>query len=371
MLVPIFLRGGADGLNMAVPHGDAEYYALRRTLAIPRPGRGPNAALDLDGRFGLHPALAAWHPLYREGRLAVLHAVGRERNTRSHFEEQDAWETARPNELRADGWLNRYLALHDGSGPIRAISIGGDLPRILQGAVPVQAVRRLEELRLQTGNDREARTTTALRGAYAAAGGALADRGAEALEALRVLGAIDPARYVPAPNARYPEGDLAQQLRQAAQLIKADIGLEVLELELGGWDTHQNQGAVDGEHARLMRTLAEAVAAFVRDLEALATEILVVTVSEFGRTAAENGTLGTDHGHGNCVFAVGAGLAGGQVHGRWPGLARAALHEGRDLVHTTDYRAVIRDVLVHHMGCPDIASVLPRWSGPSTGLFRA
>ncbi len=366
VLVPIFLRGGADGLNMLVPHGDKHYYQLRRSIAIPA-----NKALDLDGLFGLHPALGAWMPHFKNSTLTGLAAISHAKAGRSHFDEQDIWETGEVgNSVRSSGWLNRFLAEHAAEGPIRAVSFGSVLPRILRGKVPVQAVRSLAELRLLTKKSRRARTRAALAEAYGQASELLKNTGKETLDALKVLKKLDPEAYRPANSAVYPKTALGIQLRQAAQLIKARIGLEVIELELGGWDTHQNQGGIQGAQANLMRNLAQSTAAFLKDLGDDATNVLVMTLSEFGRTAAENGTRGTDHGHGNCLFLLGDGLQGGKVHGNWPGLAPEKLNEKRDLAHTADFRDVFSEVLERHMGCASASTVLHGYKASKHGLFK-
>ncbi|MBV9127885.1 MAG: DUF1501 domain-containing protein, partial [Verrucomicrobia bacterium] len=349
-LVVIFLRGGMDGLNCVVPYADPAYAALRKSLAVPTPGK-PGGALDLDGFFGLHPRAAALLPWFQRGSAVALQAVGYDRNTRSHFEEQDTWETGvAGTTIHSDGWLNRHLLTSKGHGPIRAVSIGDQLPRILRGQAPAFAVRGITDLSLFPGKKEaeadtpaQTRLAAALEHAYACcdprvqaaeAHGArelLRGTAQTTFEGIAELRAVVNQPYQAA--AKYPENnELAKRLQQVARLVKAGIGLEVAEIDYGGWDTHQNQGALangdasGGNYGRLLGGLADALAAFAADLEERLDDVLVVTLSDFGRTAAENGTGGTDHGWANCmlalggpVFAAGSGRSR-SVLGQWPGL---------------------------------------------------
>ncbi len=376
-LVSIFLRGGADGLNLVVPYKDPGYAALRRSIRIPAPGTGTGpTAVDLDGFFGVHPGLSPFARLFAEKKLAIVHAVSYPEANRSHFEEQDVWETAIPKpDVRADGWLNRWLGTHEGHGPLRAVAFGDTLPRQLRGAVGVQAVTRIEELRLSTPEDRRERTLQALAGAYAMGGEAgekeraVAETGQGTLSGIEALRELDPAAYAPENGAVYPQTELATRLRQAAQLLRSDVGVEVISTDLGGWDTHQDQGGVAGQQANLAKELSEACAAFVTDLGPRMRDVLVLIVSEFGRTGEENGTGGTDHGHGNCAFLIGGGVLGGRVHGRWPGLAKDKLVEQRDLAHTTDFRDIYAEVIGYHLGRARAGAILPEYRPRPVGLF--
>lgn len=351
-LVVLFLRGGLDGLNLLVPHGDAAYAALRPSLAIPRPGTA-GGALDLDGFFGLHPAAAALHPFFTDGRAVALPAVGHAGNTRSHFEEQDRWETAVDEVLPSStGWLNRHLATSRGRGPIRALALGNALPRSLRGDEQALALRGLDDLSFPGAVDGLASTVAALESAYGMEGerGArdlLARGGRASLEALEQLAAVASAPRT--SEVEYPDTDLGRRCREAAKLVRADLGLEVLELDLGGWDTHQNQGRETGPYADRVRQVAEALGAFLTDLGERQDDVLVVTVTEFGRTAAQNGTNGTDHGCASVSLALGAPVArakaGKPVLGRWPGLEREQLNQARDLAFTTDYRDLYAELL--------------------------
>jgi uncharacterized protein (DUF1501 family) len=386
-LVVIFLRGGADGLNLVVPHGDPAYARLRRSIAIREPGPGNGRVIDLDGHFGLHPRLAPLKPLFDSKLAVAAHAVGYDQSTRSHFEEQDVWETGIiGNTVNSDGWVNRHLLTSTGAGRVRAVAIGDTLPRILHGRAPAYAVRGVEDLTLPAargGGDVD-RVTAALEHAYCtpppahrtAAEDLLAQTAGTTLEGMRELRAMTEQEY--APRAEYPNTDLGRRLMQVARLIRADVGLEVAEVDFGGWDTHQNQGAGGGGTlGNLAGQLATALAAFTRDLEDRMDDVLVVTLTDFGRTAAENGTGGTDHGWANCMFLVGgpvrrgheAAAAPRHVVTRWPGLAPDQLHQGRDLLHTTDFRDVLAELVRVHLGNPNLEAVLPDRTFERVGLI--
>ena len=407
-LVVIFLRGGMDGLNFVVPFADPGYYKLRRGIALAEPGK-PNGIIDLNGYFGLHPDAAALAPLFKKGQAVALQAVGYDRNTRSHFEEQDTWETGvSGNTINSDGWLNRHLLTSQGHGPIRAVSIGDALPRILRGRAPAFSVRGITDLGLFPEKlkgidpDSQDRIAAALEHAYCcdprvAAAAMAAHQNAPGIsgaddarsardllsqtaqttfEGIRELKAITSQPYV--PGAKYPATELGQRLEQVARLIKANIGLEVAEVDYGSWDTHQNQGGAAagvGVYGKLVGGLADSLAAFAADLENKLDDVLVVTLSDFGRTAAENGTGGTDHGWANCMFAMGgpvlAASAGGprNVIGRWPGLLPEQLHEKRDLLHTTDFRDVLGEIVRAHLGNPNIQTILPSHTFQNVGLI--
>ena len=378
-LVAVFLRGGIDGLNFVVPHGDLDYYKHRKSLAIPRPGGDPNASRDLDGFFGLHPAAASLLPLFKEGSAVSLQAVGYAKNTRSHFEEQDTWETGVVGKtLSSDGWLNRHLASSTGHGGIRAVAIGGNLPRILRGRAPAYAIRGIGDLAMPNMHGDADVLRAALDTAYctkpnakrAAMADLLSRTAAATLEGTRQLEAIAKQEYKPANGANYGKNGIALQFREAARLIKAGIGTELIQLDYGGWDTHSNQGGVTGGFANRLRDLCDAMAAFRKDLGDAMNDVLVLTLSDFGRTVAENGTNGTDHGWANCMIAVGGGLAnsGKPVLGEWPGLAPEKLHQQRDLRHTTDFRDVLAEAVSSHLGNPNTSHVIPNHECKPVGL---
>jgi uncharacterized protein (DUF1501 family) len=383
--VAIFLRGGMDGLNFIVPYKDPGYRQLRRSIALGEPGAG-DGVLDLDGFFGLNPRAAALAPLFKNGTAMALHAVGYDLNTRSHFEEQDTWETGvTGNTVNSDGWLNRHLLTSQGHGPVRAVSFGNVLPRILRGRAPAFALHGISDLTLPgADNIGDAQMTAALEHAYctpprdhtSAAQDLLSQTAQTTLDGVQLIKAK--MATMPVSPAVYPPTDFGRKLQQIAQLIKSDIGLEVAEVDYDGWDTHQNQGAVAGQYGDLAQGFAEGLAAFAKDLGDRLNDTLVLTMSDFGRTAAENGTGGTDHGWANCMLAIGGTLATASAGGivkpvlsTWPGLAKEQLHQGRDLLHTTDFRDVLGEVVSVHLGNPQIKTVLPSHDFKPVGLLKA
>ncbi len=372
-LVVLFQRGACDGLNMLVPHADRHYARLRPSIGIPAPRAGArDTALDLDGFFGLHPALEPLLPLWREGRLAAVHAVGSPDATRSHFDAQDYMESGTPGrKSTTDGWMNRALqAQADAAAtPFRAVALQPTLPRALSGRAPAVALRNTRDFAL-----RRSAEAAALGRLYAATdGGADAVQGAghEALEALEFLRRAAPERHATAPEARYPRGAFGESLAQIAQLVKADVGLQLAFTEIGGWDHHAAEGGVQGQLATRLRELGRGLYAFDVDLGTRRDDVLVVTLTEFGRTARENGNRGTDHGHASASFVIGSALRGGRVHGRWPGLEPSALFEGRDLAVTTDFRDLLGELLDGHLGLTSLASVFPGHVARFPGVLRA
>ena len=372
-LVCIFQRGAVDGLNMIVPHGDPYYYRERPRIAIPRPG-ARNGAVDLDGHFGLHPALEPLAPWYRNGALAVVHAVGSPDSTRSHFDAQDYMETATPGvKSTGDGWLNRALrhAQDHADTPFRGVAIGAQLPRVLRGSAPALAVDNLETFGLRGAAASRDRLTAAFEALYqGSATGIVATSSEEGFAAAKMLKAANPAQYQPGNGAEYPRSPLGNAMRQIAQVIRADLGTEIAFADVGGWDTHVNQGASDGQLAGRLRDFGLALAAFALDLGERMADVVVLTMSEFGRTVAENGNLGTDHGHATAMMVLGGGTKGGKIFGRWPTLDPASRFEGRDLAVTTDFRDLFGEVLTRHLGTADLGAVFPgyhadqrRWAG--------
>jgi len=364
-LIVIFQRGAADGLNIVVPHGEKGYYSLRPTIAIPRPKKGDEqAALDLDGTFGFHPVLQPFKQLYDEKLLAVVHAAGSPDSTRSHFDAQDFMESGTPGlKSTADGWLNRYLQSAPVEKPsaFRGVSLTSQLPRILQGSAPALAIPNVSRFGIEAGRYTET-VQGGLESLYAASGdNLLAPTAKETFEAVELLKRVNPAQYSPANGANYPPGPFGQTMLQVAQLIKSNIGVEIVFVEVGGWDHHVNEGGAQGQLANLLRQFGGGVAALVRDLGDRMADTVIVTLSEFGRTAVENGNRGTDHGHANALFVLGGPVAGGRMYGQWPGLDRGQLFEGRDLALTTDFRDVLGEVLVHHLGAADLKSIFPRY----------
>lgn len=354
-LVVIFQRGGMDGLNAVIPFKDAAYYALRPTIAIPEPAAGDSRAIDLDGFYALHPALAPLKALYEAGRLAIVHACGSPDNTRSHFDAQDSMELGTPGiKNTQDGWLNRAMTSGAKAGsPFRAVAVTAQTPRSLAGATPALTLSSIEEFRL-----RNASGGASLQKLYANSTDPLFRRGGNNLfEALAQLRAIE--AKIPPSSAEYSPGRFGAGLKQIARLIKADIGLEIAFHEIEGWDTHAAEGGATGQMANRLKEFADGLGAFARDLGDRMEDSVVVTMSEFGRTARENGSRGTDHGHANVMFVLGGNVRGGRVYGRWPGLAPEALHENRDLALTTDYRAVCREVLDRHLQQRDTGNIFP------------
>jgi uncharacterized protein (DUF1501 family) len=369
LLVVIFQRGAVDGLNMVVPYGESEYYRLRPSIAVSRPGAGDAAAIDLDGFFALHPRLAPLLPYWRSRTLAVVHACGSPARTRSHFEAQDFMETATPGiRTTRDGWLNRYLNVQQaGRNPLRGVAVTRQMPRSLQGAAPALAIGSVDEFVIRGGSG------TQLQAAYAGTrDGLLGLLGREAFDAMRTLEQSTSAQYRPARGAEYPPSAFGRAMQEIARIAKADVGLEVAFTESGNWDHHVAEGgASGGQLASRLDDLARGMAALAADLGERMADTIILTMSEFGRTVAENGTRGTDHGHGNAMLVLGGPVRGGSVFGRWPGLTEQDRFEGRDLAVTTDFRDVFSDILRGHLGArpESVARVFPGFaSGPSLGL---
>jgi len=404
-LVVIFQRGACDGLNTVIPYGDPGYSRARPTIAIPAAGGGrEGAALDLDGHFGLHPALADLLPLYKEGQLGIVEAIGSPDSTRSHFDAQDFMESGTPGRKSTpDGWMNRCSASlpHDDASRFRAVALTQTLPRVLRGASPAVALARIDDFQIQDdiamsegsrmrmedrrsgegrrrrsqGSDHRDESAAAFEKLYAeAAHDMLGNAGRETFEAIEALKLADPAQYRPREGASYPRGRLGESLKQMAQLIKADLGVELAFVDVGGWDHHTAEGSSTGQLANLLRQLGGSMAAFHRDLGDRMNDVVVLTMTEFGRTVRENGNRGTDHGHGGVSFVLGGPVRGGRVHGNFPRLSEENLFEGRDLPVTTDFRDLVGEVLVRHLGVTDLGPVFPgRETNPSAfvGALRA
>jgi uncharacterized protein (DUF1501 family) len=365
ILIAIFQRGAVDGLNVVVPHGEPAYYAMRPTIAIPRPNGTDTGAIDLDGRFGLNPALKSLKPLWDRQQLAIIEAVGSPDPTRSHFDAQDYMESGTPG-LKAtyDGWLNRALVKEIKPSPLRAVSLSPDLPRTLRGTNEALAISNLNDFLV-----RDAKASVTFESMYdTTADSVLNGTGRETFEAIRIVKGIQNVPYSPSNGAHYPNGRLGQSLQQIARIIRANVGLEVAFTDVGGWDTHVNEVGAQphlGQLANLLREFGDALGAFSQDMGDRMADITVVTMSEFGRTAKENGDRGTDHGHANVMLALGGGVRGGKVYGDWPGLQPEQLHEGRDLKVTTDFRTVLSELVYKQMGNRDLSRVFPGFSGPS------
>ena len=364
ILIAIFQRGAVDGLNVVVPHGDPEYYTLRPGIAIPRPNGKETSTIDLDGHFGLHPALRSLKPLWDRRELAIVEAVGSPDPTRSHFDAQDYMESGTPGlKTTNSGWLNRALRREAQASPVRAVSFTPDLPLTLRGKTDALAIASIEDFRI-----RDANMAASFENVYGASTDRLLKSTAqETFEAMKIMQSLQRSVYSPASGARYPSGRLGRSLSQIARLIKADVGLEVAFTDVGGWDTHVNEVGEQphtGHLANLLIDFGDSLAAFSQDMGDRMADITIVTMSEFGRTAQENGNRGTDHGHANVMFVLGGNVRGGKVYGDWPGLAREQLYEGRDLNVTTDFRTVLSELLTKQIGNHSVENVFPGFRSP-------
>lgn len=373
VLVSIFQRGAVDGLSMFPPLGEPRYFDLRPTIALGKPG-SDGGALRLDDTFGMHPALGALGKLWSGGSLAVVHAVGSPDPTRSHFDAQDYLDAGTPGvKVTDDGWLNRALIseARPDATPFRALALQPNLPRSLQGKAPALAMSSISEFDLRAGKD----SSTVAAGFSAMYAGAV-DRtlrvaGDEAFDSMKALRDANPSRFAPENGASYPNSPLAKRLKEIAQLVRADVGLEIAATDCGGWDTHAGQGDGKGQLANRLQDLGDSLGAFAADLGERMADVCVVTMTEFGRTVRENGTRGTDHGHGSVMMVLGGGVKGRRVLSRWKGLSDGVLYEGRDLPATIDHREVLSETLASHLGVTDLARVFPGFARPEDrlGLF--
>ena len=359
-LVVLFQRGAADGLNIVIPYREKNYYAMRPTIAVQ-----PKEVLDLDGQFGLHPALASFKPLFDQGHLAIVHAVGSPDTTRSHFDAQDYMESGTPGvKSTDDGWLNRALQAQrldpKQVTAFRAVALGTQVPRTLQGRLPAIAISNLQEFAVGGRGPAASPVASAFQQMYSgSADRALSGEGVETFAAMKMLKSADPAHYQPAAGVAYPNTGFGNSMKQIAQLLKANLGVEAAFADIGDWDTHQAQGGSVGRLAGRLKEFSESISAFWLDMGTDAENITVVTMSEFGRTARQNGTGGTDHGHGNVMFVLGGKVKGGRVYGRWPGLEEEQLNEGRDLAVTTDFRQVLGEASFQTLGTKNLDLVFP------------
>jgi uncharacterized protein (DUF1501 family) len=342
ILIVIFQRGAADGLNIVVPFFEKRYYAVRPTIAVPPPGK-TNGAIDLDGRFGLHPALQPLKPFWESGQLAIVDAVGSPDPSRSHFDAQDYMESGTPGRISEDGWLNRALSPPTpDTSPVRAIAMGARMPRTLRGNRGGVAIADLQQFQVRNQD-----AAGILESMYATTTDAqLMAQGKGTFEALKMIAAINRQAYTPAAGVQY-FGEFGNALRQIAHLIKADVGVEAAFADIAGWDHHSNEAP---QLTGLLQQFGTSLAAFVRDMGDRMDDIVLVTMSEFGRTVQEDGNAGTDHGHGNVMMVVGGPVRGGQIYGRWPGLESEQLFERRDLAITTDFRDVLGELVSRHLG---------------------
>jgi uncharacterized protein (DUF1501 family) len=377
-LICLFQRGAADALNVVVPHGDSSYYALRPRIAIPRPSArvgDAQGAIDLDGFFGLHPSLQPLEPLWDRGLLAPIHAVGSPSTTRSHFDAQDYMESGTPDvKSTPDGWLNRYLATKGTCeecaargtvrpSPFQAVAMTDQTPRILEGPAPAVAMTSLDAFTVRAGGTSAAQIEALYR---TGSSDVVHASGSEMFEAVKMLRSANPQRYQAENGATYPRSQFGQRLREIAQLIKANVGMEIAFADVGGWDTHVNQGGATGQLANRLTDFAQSISALVTDLGDRMENVVILTMSEFGRMARENGNGGTDHGHAGAMFAIGGSIKGGKVHGKWPGLAPEQLYEGRDLALTTDFRSVFSEIAAKHLGATKLDAVFPGYKASGT-----
>jgi uncharacterized protein (DUF1501 family) len=362
-LVVIFQRGAADGLNVVVPYREPSYYQYRPNIGIPQ-----NAVIDLDGFFGLHPAMAPLKPLWDQGHLAIVHASGSPDPSRSHFDAQDFMESGTPGmKATPDGWLNRALQAEDvacpdcAHTPFRAVSLGAEVSRTLEGRIQAVALDNIKDFGIAGSGAAQSAAAAGFAAMYdESTDSVLHGTGQETFAAVKMMKAADPSKYTPAAGANYPGGPFGNSLKQIAQLLKANLGVEAAFADIGGWDTHQNQGNVDGQLAGRLKEFSAGLAAFWTDMGDQAEDIVLVTMSEFGRTCRQNGTGGTDHGHANVMFALGGPVRGGKVYGRWPGLSPEQLYEGRDLAITTDFRQVLGEAAYKTLGARDMQIVFPQ-----------
>jgi uncharacterized protein (DUF1501 family) len=363
VLVAILQRGAADGLNIVAPFSEKRYYQLRPTIAVQMPGSQPGTSMDLDGRFALHQALQPLRGLWDSRQLAIVHAAGSPDTSRSHFDAQEYMESGTAGKRTEDGWLNRALPrAGENSSPLRGVAVGATLPRALRGARSAVALDDLSKFQIG-GN-----SSTILERLYARAGDPqLKGEAGGMFDAVKRIESLRVQPYTPANGAVY-QGEFARRLQQLARLIKSDVGVEVAFVDLDGWDHHTAEA---GSLANLLQQFGAGLSAFTRDLGDRMADVVIVTMSEFGRTAAENGTGGTDHGHGGVMMVIGGPVKGGMVYGTWPGLEPEQLFEGRDLAVTTDYRQVLAELVRGHLGQnPD--PVFPDFTASSPlGLLRS
>lgn len=377
IMVCIFQRGAMDGLMAVTPFTDEYLKAARPDLFMSAAKGAKNIPLiDLDGRFGLHPSMAAFEQVFREKRLGIVHGIGSPNTTRSHFDAQDYMESGTPFKKGTDsGWLNRAVGLlgHDGATPFQGVSLTSSLPRSFYGDHPAVAISNLQDFNIQMrGNIKGANLAAkSFEDLYdQTSSDLLKDTGKESFEAIKMLQKTDTKNYKPSNNAVYPNTALGNSLKQIAQLIKMDVGMEVAFTESGGWDTHFNQGTDTGIFARNVNDLSNSIMAFWADMGTLQDDVTVMTMTEFGRTVKQNGTGGTDHGRASCNFILGNGVNGGLVHGKVSPMAVENLEDGRDLAVTTDFRSVFSEVADRHLNLHNDKVLFPEWDGSKIGVMR-
>lgn len=371
-LIVIFQRGGCDGLNVTVPYGDDEYYNLRPTIAIPKPGN-TGGALALDDFFGLHPAMSSLHDIYQAGNVAVFPAVHYTGASRSHFDSQQYIESAQVSRY-ADGWLNRHLASQWSTSSMRGVSFGDSISHALTGTVPVSSFSKLSQFDLDLESSAENKLIDRLTDVYnespdqpAYHDSLIRQSGHTLFQDLQATADIDSSSYQSTSSVSYPNNTYGQQLANIAQIIKEGSGLELATVSHGGWDTHQNQGGSEGTQANNLKSFSDGIAAFYQDMGSHMQDTVILTMTEFGRTAQENGSFGTDHGHASSWFALGGNVQRG-IYGEWPGLLESQLENGRYLAQATDFRDIFSEILTQHLGNTD-ASIIPNYTTTPIGFI--
>lgn len=374
-LVCVFLRGGADTLNMVVPYGDDQYYTLRPTLSISPPNRsgGGDASIRLNDFYAFHPGMRPLFPIFDEGRLGIVQSVGSDNPTGSHFDAQDQMERGESYKRPlGGGWLGRYLRVREGDdiAPLSAVAIGTTIPESLRGAPSVSALESVEEIQIKSPSGDSSPVASALSAMYGADVGVLRQPGLITLDLLKRVERLRGNHYRPDNGAEYPDDSFGAGLREIARLVKADVGLEVACIDLGGWDTHFFQGTTGGLQAGVIDQLAQGFAAFDSDLLHHRDKVTTIVITEFGRRIYENGSMGTDHGRGFAMMATGSGINGGKVHGVWPGLEEEAAPGPGGLKINFDYRSVLWEVLDGVMGNPNAGKIFPGFKRANVGLVH-
>lgn len=385
ILVTIFQRGAMDGLMAVTPFADPNLAQARPRLGM-QVGKSKGQLIDLDGKFALHPSLAALESLYREKRLAIVHGMGSPNTTRSHFDAQDYMETGTPDRKGTpSGWLNRASTMLHNTAPktettpFSSVAMTSAMPRSLYGDAPALAIARLDDFGVRVGGGNNA-AAMALANSSSKGFESLYEQtsqkilrgtGQDSFDAMKILSEANLKSYTPAKGVTYPTSPLGDSMKQIAQLIKANVGLEIAFAESGGWDTHVQQGTVNGTFSRRAQDLADSIEAFWRDIEPQQDDVVLMTMTEFGRTVRENGSGGTDHGRASCLFVLGNQTDGGKVHGSVPVLVPENLADGRDVPVTTDFRAIFSEISAKHLGIMDSTKLFPGWSGERIALIRS
>ncbi len=374
VLVCIFQRGAMDGLMAVSPYTDENLKKSRPTLFM-SPAETEGKMFDLDGRFGLHPALQSFSPLFTEGRMAIVHGVGSPNTTRSHFDAQDYMESGTPfSKSTSSGWLNRASGMLDHPGtPFRAVSLTSALPRTLYGDHESLAINNLQEFAIQMkGNPFASKLASkSFEQLYDQTSNEILNKaGKESFDAMKMLHVNNIKNYQPANGVVYPNTPLGNALKQIATLIKMDIGMELAFAESGGWDTHFNQGTINGSLARNLKDFSECIAAFWKDMGAYQDEVTIMTMTEFGRTVHQNGSGGTDHGRASCLFVLGNNVQGGKVYQNIQSLSKEHLEDGRDLPVSTDFRSVFNSVAKGHLNISEDKKLFPGWEGKDLKIVR-